>query len=169
MIEQTEMKYKQILIEYLKDKINDDTIELLQSILFRKKTYDLLISNEGFFIVENNKMYKLKKCIKDYYKNSNLKNNTVDSKNNENTKTLFVNKIQETKELIHSIPFNHTHVSVDKFIYKLEKQSPLSFCIERINSKNKFIYDYYFTLPYEMDENKMNIKREICLFLSKLT
>lgn len=173
-------KYKQILFELNKQnnikQINDDTIELLQSILFRQNNYDVLINEDGFYRIENNKYVRIETTsdkhykIENYIQKNNKQNNDI-ARHVINNK-LYINQLIETKEQIFHIPYSHINLYVERYEYKLNECSQLIFCIEKTkiqNDNNNVIYHYYFILPFHKDENQTDIKQEICLFLSKLT
>jgi len=133
----------------------------LSDILVETQTYTELFTNESIYHINNKHIYLLEPkdgeiiIYKNYFNDISL---VVDNS--------YFNKIIET-----SVNGNeHLHKKINKFIYKLNPKSKLSFVIEMTNNVDNLLVpnDVYFEYVELIDIKELFIKQEIIEFLSLL-
>lgn len=138
-----------------------NTQKSLTDILVETQTYTELFTNESIYHIDNKHIFLLEPkdgeiiIYKNYFNGISL---VVDNS--------YFNKIIET-----SVNGNeHLHKKLNKFIYKLNPKSKLSFVIEMTNNlDNAFVpNDVYFECNELIDIKELFIKQEIIEFLSLL-
>jgi hypothetical protein len=133
----------------------------LSDILVETQTYTELFTNESIYHINNKHIYLLEPkdgeiiIYKNYFNDISL---VVDNS--------YFNKIIET-----SVNGNeHLHKKINKFIYKFNPKSKLSFVIEMTNNVDNLLVpnDVYFEYVELIDIKELFIKQEIIEFLSLL-
>ena len=138
---------------------------------FRKQEITVeLVSPEGLFTIENNKLYKLKPVDKE-----------IVEREFEGFTLLFDNSYFEKEFVFSHVPYDHINIDVVKFYYgeeTLGKKSFLKFVVEGIydnclqvdTSKDKyfgFLPTNFYFLANESFDNVL-VKKELNVFLSML-
>ncbi len=138
-----------------------NTQKSLTDILVETQTYTELFTNESIYHIDNKQIFLLEPkdgeiiIYKNYFNDISL---VVDNS--------YFNKIIEM-----SVNGNeHLHKKINKFIYKLNPKSKLSFVIEMTNNLDNALEpnDVYFECNELIDIKELFIKQEIIEFLSLL-
>ena len=140
-------------------------LEPLHIYFVNEQKYIQFYSNEGIFIIENIKIFKLNILdVKlEYYKLNNVE--------------LVIDKSIVVKEICYQLPMNSINNNITTFYYQLHKKSKVKLIIEGIsqtdiitdNYKNYIPTNFYFEISPEFEINNLFIKEEINEFLSLLT
>ena len=146
-----------IYLDKLWLNINFDNIN---NILSSSEELIYLYSNDGIFIIQNNRIMKIEindgeiNEIKDYIDNINI--------------TIDTTIIKKSRDVVSNIPFNHIKIDKKVNYYKLREKSPLTFIVEFIDNN---VSDFYFILEgyhakySNADLNNSSIKEDFVEFL----
>ena len=146
-----------IYLDKLWLNINFDNID---NILSSSEELIYLYSNDGIFIIQNNRIMKIEindgeiNEIKDYIDNINI--------------TIDTTIIKKSRDFVSNIPFNHIKIDKKVNYYKLREKSPLTFIVEFIDNN---VSDFYFILEgyhakySNADLNNSSIKEDFIEFL----
>jgi len=135
---------------------------ILDKFWFNTKTQIDIYSEEGIFIVNNTKIFKLNISDKKIQKLENYVKNH----------TLLIDDSIIDKEITYQIPQDHIAINLTSFTYKICQKSNVSLVIEgtynQVPQTDKYIgfepSNFYF-ISYS---NIIEIKDTLCVFLSLL-
>ena len=147
-----------------------EKIELLNKYKINEKNFIEVISPDGIFQIENNRIYKLKPVDLEV-KNETFENNTL----------LFDKSYYEKEEVFSQIPYNNIERNITSLHYATSNTTHNTFVeliVEGIyeevktisNSYDKYLYfkpvHFYFMINDSLDN--ILIKKELNVFLSIL-
>jgi len=151
------MQYKIYIKDY--KSINKKIFDKLEIYLYHKKEIVELFSDEGFYCIKNNKIFK--KNIIDVPVKYIFFDDKID---------LIIDRSYiEENEIISHIPFKHIVMKKNVYYYSTEPNNKcLYFVIEFYHNENEElnISDFYFLANGDIDDYL--IKKEINVFLSVL-
>lgn len=146
---------------YIKEFAPKNVKHLLSDLLTKQESYIQLYTSEGIYAIYNNQVYALESKDGEIKIVSNYVNN-ID---------LIVDYSYFTKKKEMSV-FGNKHVqeNVEKYVYKLNKQSKVSFVLEtQYNLESEFMKEIvYFESNENIHINELFVRQEIIEFLSLL-
>jgi len=124
-----------------------------------------IISEEGFFYIDNKKFQKINVILD---KLVELKSNKLE---------LLLDKSLYNREIVHYLPFSHIDTHITSFYYAINSKSKIKLVIECKNAtnKNEIIgnnftdpINFYFEIPNEMTDFELLNNDDLNVFLSLL-
>ena len=136
--------------------LSEISLKLISKYLVKSDTIEYFYSDNGIFLINNNKIIKYKIIDK------NKEDYKLHVHNNEYINCIIDNSLFIIDEEYYQLPINHYSYVITKEYYILRENALVKLIIERYNNK---IIDFYFIIK----NNNTNINEDILTFLFDLS